>query len=264
MAERVFILGDSHVASLLHAISNYQLKGLDGTEIFKAVYVESGLISQEFVLYLKDGSTVLNPILLKCMAEHGLCDQYSHAFHPDVGELVVLFGYADSHIYGFQYNLDGYGFTSSLDRPVPGRSSVSGNYLLSDRILEELFRSRIKALCDGLRILKAGGCRLSMLSGPPIHRDNEFILSCLPWGRVNAPDARRAVFGALNRVIAESAHDLEIDFIDGVSDFVDADGFLKKEYQLDGVHANPLYGREVILSMARARKWSLDYKPVKA
>jgi hypothetical protein len=261
MSENIFILGDSHVSTLVHAVSNYGIKGLDGAEMFKAIYVDSGAISQDFVLYLKDGSTVLNPIVLKCLADCGLYGRYTHAYDPAAGELVVLFGYADSHIYGFQYNLDGYVFTSSLDRPVPGGLPINGNYMLSDRILEELFRPRVKALFEGLQILKAGGCRLSLLSGPPIHRDNDFILSCLPWGRVNAPEVRRAVFEALHRVIAESARKLEIDFIDGASDFVDGDGFLKKEFQLDGVHANPLYGREIILSMAQKRKLSLDCKP---
>src|SRR5271157_1096425 len=204
MPERIFVLGDSHVAPLVYAIDHYGLKALDGGSRFRAVYVESGFLSRTFVLTLRDGRTILNPILLKVMADCGLYDRFSCQFLPAVAGLVIGFGYAEAHDYGIGQKFDGYRFASALDPPISGAPGETSDYLLSDEMLCELFRPKVEPLFEGLRILKEAGFDLALMSGPPPHRDNNFILSCHPCGHINSPTVRRAVFYALHRVVQES------------------------------------------------------------
>jgi hypothetical protein len=257
MPERVFVLGDSHVTALVHAIDRYGLKTPGGDSKFSAVYVESGFLSRTFVLKLSNGQTILNPILLKVMADCGLYDRFGLQFLPAVADLVIGFGYAESHDFGFGGNFEGYRFASALDASASDLRGEASDYLLPDEILCELLRPRVEPLFDGLRLLQAGGFNLSLMSGPPPHRDNNFILSCHPCGHINSPAVRRAIFYALHRVVRASAIRLNIEFIDGAKGFSDEDGFLKAEYECDGVHGNPPYGRDMLMAMAQRREWTV-------
>lgn len=262
MAERIYILGDSHAKPLANAIKQWPLFGPDGAARFRATFVDSGLLTASFVLPLLDGRVVLNPIVEKALDDYELYSRFRHCYFPDVADLVFLFGYADSHIFGINLEIEGYCFDSAAlhERPAPSEP----NYFIHSDILRELFRTRLATFFQGVELLRNSGLNVSVLAGPPPHRDNDYIQPIYSWPHVNAPSVRKAIFYAIDGAVRESASRLGIPYLDAVSAFCDEDGFLRKEYYGDGVHANSVYGRDVLSLLAREAGWErteLRYEP---
>ncbi len=252
MGDLVHILGDSHANPLRNALQSGPLASTACCSKVRVTYVDWGRLANTFVLHLSDGTTVLNPIIEKALDASGVYSRFTKSYFPDVADIALLFGYADSHIFGMREDFGGYSFECPM--VSPGNPGIQKrDYFLHPNILRELFLARLADYFDGVKMLRDRGVRISVLSGPPPHRDEEFIMSKLPLPRINTPSVRKSIFYALDGAVRANANQLGICYLDGVTSFCDEDGFLKREYYGDGVHANLHYGQEVLRAVARRR-----------
>jgi hypothetical protein len=263
VAEKILILGDSHTQSLTNALKRWPLGTGFGGKKLRATFVYSGRIATNFVLRLRDGKTVLNPIMEKALFEHHLYSAHNECYFPEAADLILLFGYGNPYVFGLMRDIVGYSFDSSA--PV-NETSVPGtrDYFVHPEMLRELFQSGLSVYLEGVELLKNCGLNVSLLAGPPPHRDNDYIRARQSWPYVNAPFVRKSIFYAVDGIIREGAARIGVPYLDAVSPFCDEDGFLRKEYYGDGIHANLVYAREVLLGLPRPSGWGpieVRYEP---
>lgn len=101
--------------------------------------------------------------------------------------------------------------------------------------------------------------RLVHMESPAPCADERFLRQRIPWSlfpgmlREVAPrPVRYKLWRLHSQIVAEFCADHDIEFVSHPSQSVDEDGFLRREYSHDGIHANSKYGRLLLRQMQEA------------
>jgi hypothetical protein len=235
-----FVFGDSHCGLLTKAKIEAQAQKPGHLATVRPVRVDNGLIVNDFVQKLGNGREAINPIVAKAFSDFGLFDRYTLRFTLGERNVVMLFAFGDVHAISHQAAAWG-NFTFDV--------ADGSAYFLQPDFTVELLKVRYKSYLQGLKILDAqkGKSRLFLLAGPQPHRSNETILKLMTGTKaLPIPAIRLAVFHAMRTVAADWTRELGMGFLDYSSESVGPDGFLRQEYEGDGIHGNLAYGKMIL------------------
>lgn len=234
--QRLVILGDSHTQPLARALSDWSFLDAVGADCVFAATVDSGLIAQDLLFETKDRGDQFNPLLQRALEHHGLMNRFVGQYLPEGAMVGLLFGYADPHILGLM-KLFFDGFDEGLLRDGPGALSGASHYAM----LRAFTRGRLRKVEKTIALLRVAGFSVCLLSGPPPSTD-AVLAEQQPAVDPPPSGTRRAVWQAIQEVMAELAPLYGATLLTDQSSFTDDQGFLRPEYVSDGIHANAEHG----------------------
>jgi hypothetical protein len=244
----IFILGDSHLATLNNG--RRALIERDPSTAFKAwsiYFVDRGGVVDNLVLELKDGRTMLNPLLERHLGANMKVidrDTGRPLMHNRPHEIILLFGYVEMHRICFHPRWAKY--------KILGRSSAPLKPALSVEFVRDVLLDRFSSYALLMDQLLNYGLNISLLAGPPPVWDENFINERIPaFKHFMDPESRLAIYDSINEVLKHIAANHKIAFRNFSRDFVDNRGYLREEYWEDGVHANVAYGVELLHCLDR-------------
>jgi hypothetical protein len=257
MSKTIVIYGDSHANTFLRGNALIQENIKDA--VFKVRTVSVGKIQDDFVLKTIDDDIIINPALTVCMQKDRLYPNtnYEGVLKKDPNlKLFLLFGTGLPHrllVNGnsirrryFEY------FTA--DEPKQSHQVVP---ILKDMLKEELQHWQ-RHLFHGLDLLKEQGYNnIGILGSPPLHRDYNFLLNKIVAFKALAEEKgledqfcfgsdhfRTCLYQLSEEVIKEKLQELGYQYISSPQSTKDEMGFLKPQYNFDGVHGNAAYALE--------------------
>lgn len=243
MTQRVMIFGDSHVSAMARYRDAIGAPAFDRAfrHAFVLRLVYNGMIAPNLSLDLADGTWVRNPIFAAKLAEVGVLNPYSLAPNPRLTDttLVLLLGSAESHMLGFQ---------SAFREFQLGGHEASRKYLPLE-IIEETVLHKLRKMGRVLRQLAGYGYPVVLLTGPPPHRDNEFIEARSKFTNIAHADTRLQIYRGMCKALERIAVGNQAHFVASSQWLADEDGFLRTEFEHDGVHAGPEGGRAVLTGL---------------
>lgn len=228
------VVGDSHVSPLRKAIAT----GLIDADRQSVHYSTDGTVIDSFVMRSLSDEPVLNPLVTRSLRIAGYLSPSGSATGLEK-PLWLLFGTGESHRIGLSRDFD-------IHRMFGIADNESGGSMHPD-LLWHLIQARLKPLGDGLELLVRLGLRPRLLFGPPPHRDVASIIGAKYPNRPHLPTSefRLEVYTQLEKSCAAIATEAGVEF-DSLAVGKASDGFLEREFESDGVHANASYGQRIL------------------
>lgn len=243
MTQRAIIFGDSHVSAMVRYRDAVGAQAFDRAfrHAFQLRLVYNGMIALNLSLDLADGSWVRNPIFAAKLAEVGVLNPYSLAPEPLVKNttLVILLGSGESHLLAFQ---------SAFRDFQLGGVDESRKYLPPE-IIEATVLHRLRKMGRVLRQLAGYGYPVVLLTGPPPHRDNDRVESLSKFVNIAHADTRLQIYQGMCKALETIATGNKAQFIASSRWLADEDGFLRTEFEHDGVHVGAEGGRAVLAGL---------------
>lgn len=233
----IFVFGDSHAGTLLEYRRLYWSSLPDVLqENFHVNFVDEGGLAQEILIESVDGR-MINPIMQKTLHLAGLYDRYNTNFSCKGANILLLFGFADSHMIGLNPSWEG--FCLGVDDGID-------DYYIDTRILTETLRWRLNKLFEFAEILADMGANVTFLPGPPPHKENDYIAERRPdLKTIPKPEFRRQTYRELVEIFTLRCSG-GVQFLNLTTAFSDREGYLLPKYNGDGVHANLEYARDYL------------------
>jgi hypothetical protein len=234
-------IGDSHLGSLISA--NVQAVRDMAPLPFRLVQLGGGAIAYDVVLQSERRGEMLNPLIDAALRDAATALDRAES---ELDVFVLLGGFIVSRYTWssrgeFDIYVDGLQAHPSGDVPLLPR----------DALLATLAHDT-RPLMAGLAQLQRRVGRVRLVSAPPPHRSDEALRQARLRGqRVNSQDLTRPMHAVVRLKVwkladlffAEACQRVGVGYVSPPSASVEADGFLKGDYEKDGFHANAAYGR---------------------
>lgn len=239
--EKIFIIGDSH--SLV--LREYWQKQKRIDKRYQNVFVEcisAGRVINNFILE-KNGKKIVTPLLTQQLAKWGL-DKMNN------GSILFLLGTGEGIRLSLNNRWDKYYLADADDEP----HHVNKQEIILFSEIVGLLEYRLKEFFEGINILREQGLNsFEFLCAPPPYLSNEKIISLYSSKRSELsmnispakPENRYKLYKAVEYVFQKFSAQINSKYIKNPPSVYDNHGFLKEQFERDGVHANVLYAKEL-------------------